>query len=65
MKDCKVTANRDRDYFVTLDEAKRVLDACPDAQWRLVFALSRFGGLRCPSEHSLLKWEDVDLTKTE
>jgi hypothetical protein len=32
MKDCKVTANRDRDYFVTLDETKRVLDACPDAQ---------------------------------
>jgi integrase len=60
MKDCKVNGNRERDYFVTLDEAQKVLDACPDTQWRLVFALSRFGGLRCPSEHALLKWADVD-----
>ena len=39
---------------------KQVLDACPDAQWRLLFALSRFGGLRCPSEHLGLRWGDVD-----
>lgn len=31
-----------------------------DAQWRLLFALSRFGGLRCPSEHLALRWSDVD-----
>jgi len=41
-------------------EAQKVLDACPDAEWRLIFALSRFGGLRCPSEHLALKWSDVD-----
>jgi integrase len=32
----------------------------PDGQWRLLFALSRFGGLRCPSEHLALRWSDVD-----
>jgi integrase len=37
-----------------------VLQACPDAEWRLLFALSRFGGLRCPSEHLALTWPDVD-----
>ena len=37
-----------------------MLEACPDAQWRLIFALSCYGGLRCPSEHLSLKWEDVD-----
>ncbi len=52
--------NRSRFYFVTSDEAQKVLDACPDAQWRLLFALSRFGGLRCPSEHLALRWGDVD-----
>ena len=31
-----------------------------DAEWRLIFALSRFGGLRCPSEHLALRWSDVD-----
>ena len=33
---------------------------CPDAQWRLIIALSRYGGLRCPSEHLALTWGDVD-----
>ena len=55
-----VQANRKRDYFVTRQEAERVLEACPDAEWRLLFALSRFGGLRCPSEQLALKWSDVD-----
>jgi integrase len=55
-----VLANRERDYFVTQEEAQKVLDACPDAQWRLIFALSRYGGLRCPSEHLKLKWGDID-----
>ncbi len=61
MKGCVVRENRQRDYFVTVAEAAAVLDACPDAQWRLLFALSRFGGLRCPSEHLALTWGDVDL----
>ena len=37
-----------------------MLAACPDAQWRLLFALSRYGGLRCPSEHLSLTWDDID-----
>lgn len=60
MKGCCVKANKARDYFVTLEEANQVLDACPNTQWRLLFALSRFGGLRCPSEHLSLTWGDVD-----
>ena len=58
-----VKGNRSRDYFVTLGETHAVLNACPDAQWRLLFALSRFGGLRCPSEHLRLRLEDVDWEK--
>jgi len=55
-----VKGNRAKDYFITRAEAQQVLDACPDLQWRLLFALSRFGGLRCPSEHLSLRWGDVD-----
>ena len=39
---------------------KSVLDACPDAEWGLLFALSRYGGLHCPSEHLQLTWADID-----
>ncbi|GIS62067.1 MAG: hypothetical protein CM1200mP2_42920 [Planctomycetaceae bacterium] len=52
--------NPSRYYFVTREEADRVLDACPDAEWRLLFALSRYGGLRCPSEHFALRGGDVN-----
>ena len=52
--------NTTREYFVSRDEAAKVIAACPDAEWRLLFALSRYGGLRCPSEQFALKWSDVD-----
>ena len=55
--------NKARMYFVGRDEAQKVLDACTDAQWKLLFVLSRYGGLRCPSEHLMLRWVDVDWEK--
>ena len=60
MKGVGVLANREHDYFITREEAAKVLKACPDAQWQLLFALSRYGGLRCPSEHLALTWKDID-----
>jgi integrase len=60
MRNCGIREDRSRDYFITIPDAAAVLDSCPDAQWRLLFALSRFGGLRCPSEHLGLRWADVD-----
>lgn len=32
----------------------------PDAEWKALIALSRYGGLRCPSEHYALRWGDID-----
>lgn len=52
-------ANEARRYYVTREEAQKVLDACPDAEWRLIFALARFGGLRTPSETLALRWSDI------
>lgn len=43
--------------------AQQVIDACPDAEWRLIFALSRYAGLRCHSEHLALRWLDVNWEK--
>ncbi len=52
--------NSSRQFFVSSEATDKILDAAPDATWRLIIALSRYGGLRCPSEHMLLRWEDVD-----
>ena len=55
-----VRANRDKDYFLTRPDAEALLTACPNDEWRLLIALSRYGGLRCPSEHLALRWGDID-----
>lgn len=52
--------NSSREFFVSIETTEKVIAACPDAEWRLILALSRYGGLRCPSEHLSLTWEDVD-----
>ena len=44
------TGIKDRQRFVMREEIARVLAACPDHHWRTIVALSRYGGLRCPSE---------------
>jgi len=55
--------NRDRDFFITREMTDKILEECPDDEWRLLFALSRFGGLRCPSEHLALRLDAVDWEK--
>jgi hypothetical protein len=60
MRNCNVQANRDRDYFVSRKKIEKALDSCPDAEWCLIIALSRYGGVRTPSETLLLEWTDVD-----
>lgn len=47
------------DYYVTPEETRRVIDACPNLAWRVIFGLGRWGGLRVPSEAHLLTWADV------
>ena len=52
--------NKAREFFVDRPTIDKVLAACPDAEWRLIFALARFGGVRTPSETFALTWGDVD-----
>ena len=49
--------------YVTPGEIERVIDACPDAEWRLLFGLARYAGLRIPSESHGLTWSDVDFDR--
>lgn len=55
-----VRADKSRAFFITRDMADKVIAKCPNTTWKMLFALSRYGGLRCPSEHLSLKWTDVD-----
>jgi len=60
-----VGSNRERDYFLTREDTDKIIEACPDHEWRLIIALSRYGGLRCPSEHVGLRWSDIDWDRCE
>jgi integrase len=52
-----------RQVYVSRETIEQVIAACPDAEWRLLLALSRYAGLRCPSEHLALTWNDVNWEK--
>ena len=56
IKGVTVQDNPKRMRYVTVEEAEKVFVACPDVEWQLIFALARFGGLRCPSAVLPLRW---------
>ncbi len=60
LKGISAKANKEKLFFVTREMATKVLDECPNNERRLIFALARYGGLRCPSELVGLRWRDVD-----
>ncbi len=57
---CSVHANEARQHFVRHAIANRAIEFAPNAEWRALIALVRYGGLRSPSEPMRLKWQDVD-----
>jgi len=56
-----VHGNTKRQQFVTRHEIDLALHAATCSELRAVIALSRFAGLRVPSEVVRLTWQDVDL----
>lgn len=51
--------NPERQEYIPDATIRTAIEACPSAEWRLIIALSRYAGLRCPSEHLALKWGDI------
>ena len=49
----------ERQFFVTRDVIAKIMRVC-NLNWRVILGLSRFGGLRCPSEVLSLRWADVN-----
>jgi len=54
-----VRPNRSRSHYVTPEEIQALIEAAPDAEWRLILSLCRYAGLRFPSEVMALRWGDV------
>ena len=52
--------NSERSIYVPVETIEKAIAMAPDSQWRLIIALSRYAGLRCPSETLALRWADVD-----
>ncbi len=56
-----VQPNEERMKFIDHPTINKVIEMAPDARWRGIIALARFGGLRIPSELTRLRWSDIDL----
>ncbi|MEO2049881.1 MAG: site-specific integrase [Pirellulales bacterium] len=54
------STNDEQKYFIDRNTFTKVTDTYPNWQWKKVGALTRYGGLRCSSEVTLLKWSDID-----
>ncbi len=55
-----LSSDKTKNRYIDAAMAKAILEACPDQEWRVLFALARYGGLRCPSEVLLLRWSDIN-----
>jgi len=47
-----------RNHYIPAETVKLAMEYCPDAEWRVIFALARFGGLR-PGEIFVLKLDAI------
>lgn len=48
--------NSARDHYVTPEDTAKLMGAAPCDEWRLLVALTRYAGVRCPSEVHELRW---------
>ncbi len=54
-----VSKNNERQEFVSTETIDVVIDKCPSMEWKLLFVLARYCGLRIPSEIQNLTWDDI------
>lgn len=51
--------NQSREFYVTPDDYLKLLDACPNREWRVFLSLMRIGGLRF-CEAQKMTWENLE-----
>lgn len=55
-----VRGNAKTFHYVSMADYQKLVRAAPDSDWKAIIALSRIGGIRCPSEVLALTWPDID-----
>lgn len=50
-------------FYVTPEMIAKVIENCPNIRWKMLFGLTRYAGLRTPSETHELTWQDVNWDK--
>jgi integrase len=53
---------QERAHYVSLEDTAKLLEEA-NPTWRIIIALARYAGLRCPSELLSLCWADIDFAK--
>lgn len=51
--------NHNREAYISRGAVQKMIEVAPGAKWRAIIALSRYVGLRIPSELKTLKWGDI------
>lgn len=59
-----VRSSPEKQQFVSADTVRKVIEHAPDAEFKAIIALARFGGLRTPSEFRHLKHGDFSMKTT-
>ncbi len=55
--------NPERQRYIPVEYAAQLIEATNDSEWKCLLAMSRYQGLRIPTEPFSLKWSDVDWEK--
>ena len=54
-----------KSIYIEPETIDKFVDAAPDHEWKLLFGLARYGGLRIPSESHRLTWGDVNWSEAK
>lgn len=63
VKQSKAT-NPERQQYVPAATIEQIIEFTPDAEWKCLLAMSRYLGLRVPSEPFSLTWDHVDWARS-
>jgi len=53
-------SNTERQHYFSQEDIARLIEQCPTREWRCIFAMARYAGVRVPSEVWDLGWADIN-----